>query len=281
MIRKPVVSGMFYESNKEKLKQQIKTCFLSYLGPGKISSKEKEKIKSVIVPHAGYFFSGACAAYAYNKINESIIPKTFILIGPNHHGYGFGLSNLDWETPLGIVKTDIDLVNEINEKTILEISNKCHEQEHSLEVQIPFLQFLNIKSKIVAISLGQDINPIKLGNELFNVLKDKDVIFIISSDFTHYGLNYGYVPFTEDIKENLKKLDKKAIELILKFDILGFKNYLEKTKITICGAIPILVLLAILNNNKDTTSELLKYYTSGDVLGDYRNSVSYASIVMK
>jgi len=138
-----------------------------------------------------------------------------------------------------------------------------------------------MKKEIVAISLGQDINLIQLGNELFEALKNKNVVYIISSDFTHYGFNYGYVPFTDNVKENLNKLDKKAIDLILNFDIEGFKEYLDKTKITICGAVPILVLLTIMNNYKEKTSELLKYYTSTDVLGDYRNSVSYASILMR
>ncbi len=282
MTRKSVVAGSFYESDPEKLKQQIKECFLSKFGPGKLPEEQtKGRIKAVIVPHAGYYFSGGCAAHAYKKITESKSPDTFILIGPNHRSYGSGLSFVDWETPLGIVKTNKELVTELTEKTSLNVDKNCHEKEHSLEVQLPFLQFLGMKKEIVAISLGQDINLIQLGNELFEALKNKNVVYIISSDFTHYGFNYGYVPFTDNVKENLNKLDKKAIDLILNFDIEGFKEYLDKTKITICGAVPILVLLTIMNNYKEKTSELLKYYTSTDVLGDYRNSVSYASILMR
>ncbi len=297
-MRSPAVAGMFYEKNPERLKNELKECFFSVFGPGKLNDikdkikdddinkinnkKENNKIIScAIAPHAGYVFSGSCAAHSFNKIASKKIPKTFVIIGPNHYGHTSGLCSEDWNTPLGIVKTDLSLVHEIRDKTSLEIDNSCHIKEHSIEVELPFLKFLGIKSMIAAISLGQDIDPIMFGKELFPVIIKKDVGLIISSDFTHYGYNYGYVPFIKNIKKNIYELDKKAIEHILNFDIYGFKKYIEETRITICGYAPILTLLSLIEGINKKKSRLLKYYTSGDILGDYSSSVSYASIFIE
>lgn len=280
MNRQPVVAGQFYEEDKEKLKKQLETCFSSSFGPGKLEKKTNKEIKAVIVPHAGYFFSGACAAHAYKKIFESGFSGTIILIGPNHFGYGTGLSVLDWETPLGIMKTDKELAEKIKQNTNLKIAEHCHREEHSLEVQIPFLQYIENKIKIVAIVLGSETDYKKLAKDLKKVLKNKKIIYVVSSDFTHYGLNYNYVPFMTDIKENLKKLDMGAIDKIINLDAKGFGEYIFDKKITICGYMGILLLLEILGKNPTKTT-LLKYYTSSDVMGDFRNSVSYASILFK
>lgn len=191
------------------------------------------------------------------------------------------MSNQNWQTPLGIVETNNVLVNEIIEETSLKVNEDPHEKEHSIEVQLPFLQYIHEDSEfnVVCISLG-NIDPEKLGKELFNVLNDKDVTLIISSDFTHYGNNFNYVPFVDEIKQNLKTLDWGAIDLIKKFDTINFRNYLNETQITICGYVPILTIFYYMENYSKKSCNLLSYYTSGDVLGDFRNSVSYASILI-
>jgi MEMO1 family protein len=283
MIRQPVVAGKFYEYDKDNLIIQIKDCFTGKFGPGKLNQNvSKEKIKAIIVPHAGYFFSGSCAAHAYKKVAESTLAKTFVLIGLNHYGHHSGISNQDWQTPLGIIETNKELVDEITNTTSLEINEEPHEKEHSIEVQIPFLQYINKDNDfdIVCISLG-NIDPEKLGTELFDVLNNKDVTLIISSDFTHYGHNFNYVPFTDNIKQNLELLDNGAIKYIENFDAERFRKYLNETHITICGYVPILTSLYYMKNYKGKSAKLLKYYTSGDVLGDFKNSVSYVSILIK
>lgn len=293
MIRKPVVSGQFYEGNFNDLNKQIEACFYSNKGPGDLPVKRRlKKIIGVISPHAGYFFSGPCAAWSYMEIAESEFPDSYILLGPNHYGYESGMSSRDWQTPLGIVETDKEIIKEIEKNSILKVNEQCHEFEHSIEVQLPFLQFAsrdNLKElKIVPISIGQDIDFNEVGKQLYEIVNklNKKVVFIVSSDFTHYGRNYHYLPFTTDVKKRIYELDNNAIELIKKIDLNGFKDYLNKTGITICGYMPILVFLKILDEmknkeNKEIKSEMLMHYTSGDVLGDFKNSVSYVSMVFR
>ena len=290
MVREPSVSGQFYESSFGALNKQIENCFHDKRGPGDlpIEKRSEQKISAVIVPHAGYLFSGACAAWSYKEIAESKFPDAFLLLGPNHFGTGSGLSIGDWRTPLGLVKTHKDLIRGIKENTDLNIAEHNHITEHSLEVQLPFLQFSNKdlihNLRIVPITFGHDINFQEVGKQLHEYLKKvkKDIVIVVSTDFTHYGPSYRYVPFSSDIPERISKLDKGAIDLIMHFDTGGFKDYVNKTGITICGFMPILVFLEMMEQTeKKPKPHLLMHYTSGDVLGDYKNSVSYVSMVFK
>ncbi len=290
MVREPCVAGQFYENSFDSLNKQIENCFYDKRGPGDlpIEKRSDKKISAILVPHAGYMFSGACAAWAYKEIAESKFPDAFLLLGPNHYGSGSGLSIGDWKTPLGLVKTHKDLVRGIKENTDLEIAEHNHITEHSLEVQLPFLQFSNKDTlpniRIVPIVIGKEHEYEKIAKQLHNYLikTNKTIITIVSTDFTHYGPNYRYVPFSSDIPKRLAKLDKDAIEIIKKYDAPKFKEYVNRTGITICGFMPILVFLEMMQlKEKKPRPHLLMYYTSGDVLNDYKNSVSYVSMVFK
>ena len=281
-MREPIATG-FYEDNFDALEKQITECFKHKLGPGDLPIKKRDKkLKAVIVPHAGYSYSGPCAAWAYKEIAESEFPKTFILLGPTHRSNKSGISLEDWKTPFGIVKTDKELAIKIKENTELEIDEETHTDEHSIEVQLPFLQFVNKDKlsnlKIVAIAITNDIDYRKLANDLNKITKDKKIVFIVSSDFTHYGPDYGYVPFSSDIKERLENLDKEAFNHIKNLNADGFADFINKSGATICGFMPILLLLEMLEKAK---VEVLLYYTSAALTGDERNSVSYASITFR
>jgi MEMO1 family protein len=290
MARETAVAGQFYESDFMKLDKQIDGCFNSKLGPGDLPVKRSDKriVNGIIVPHAGYQFSGPCAAWAHKEIAEARFPQDFIILGPNHYGESSSLSADDWKTPFGLVRTDKELVRQIKEATGIPVDEELHRNEHSLEVQIPMLQFSNkdrvTDMRIVPLVLGQDIDYKAVGKKLHDVISrlNRDITFVISSDFTHYGRNYHYLPFTSDIKERLIALDKGAIDLIMRFDTEGFRKYVNETGITICGYMPILVYLAMLEHEtKKPKPELLMHYTSGDVLNDFKNSVSYVSIVFR
>ena len=289
MVREAAVAGQFYERDFDKLNKQIEACFQSKYGPGALPVKRTDKkIEGVIVPHAGYSYSGACAAWAFKEIAESLFPSVFLLIGPNHFGYGSGLSIEDWRTPFGIVRTDKDLVRGLKDNTVLKIAEQHHITEHSVEVQLPFLQFSNkdmLKNlRIAPIALGQDIDFDVLGKQIAQYLKKirKRVVFIISSDFTHYGPHYGYVPFSSDIPSRINKLDQDAIDIISNLNKSGFRDYINKTGITICGFLPILTYLSFLEAFEEKPKvQLLMHYTSGDLMEDYTNSVSYASLIFK
>ncbi len=287
-VRKPIVAGQFYEEDFDGLNKQIIECFESEKGPGALPiNKRKGFVLGAVVPHAGYLFSGPCAAWSYKEIAESEFPDLFIIIGPNHSGMGRTSTILDdWETPFGIIKTDEEFGKKlINNSCIIEDAT-AHLHEHSIEVQLPFLQFVSkdhLKDlRFVPITVGFDSNIKELASGIKKTIEEsgKKVCVIASSDFTHYGFNYGYVPFSTNIKENMQKLDSDAIEFIKKLDSEGFLNYVKIKEATICGAVPIAILIELMKGKAEKVN-LMHYYTSADIMGDYNNAVGYASIVFR
>lgn len=273
-MREAVVSGSFYAEDSCSLHEQIKSCFLSEFGPGKLPGKlSKKEITGVICPHAGYAYSGPCAAYSYKAIAESKKPDVFIVLGTAHAGFGNSVSMEDWRTPLGIAKVDKEFAK-ILMKNGIEHNEAAQEGEHSIEVQIPFLQYILEDFKFIPI-LVSDLAVVSAIKKTI-MQADKKVTFIASSDFTHYGANYGYAPFNADIKKNMQKLDAGAIDYIKKIDAKGFLDYIDKTGATICGRMPIAAMLDCIKAEK---AELLKYYTSADISGKgYSMAVGYAAI---
>jgi len=287
MGRKAVFAGQFYEGQEQLLEKQIIECFEGKNGPGATPLiKRSGKIKAIIAPHAGYTYSGPCAAWAYKEIAESEFADLYIIIGPNHSGTGNAVSIQGYETPFGLARVDQEFAKSLLEKNDeLKIDETAHEGEHSIEVQVPFLQFATKDKmhelKILPILLSE-IDYMKFGLDLKETIIDsgKNVVIIVSSDFTHYGHNYHHIPFSTDVKKNIYELDRKAIDLIEKLDADGFIKYIDETMGTVCGAFPIASLLKSL---KDAKVELLQFYTSADLEEDqaYKNSVSYAAIVFR
>lgn len=300
-MREPSVAGQFYDGSKDGLMSQVKDCFLSEYGPKELPGKQKtgkdsKQVIGAISPHAGFMFSGPAAAFVYKKIAETEKPDLFIIIGPNHTGTGRTSFMLDdFKTPLGTAKVDREfgklLSEKLTGKDALVEDSRAHLYEHSIEVQLPFLQFIYSEAKddfsFFPIVISSEINLDRVAALLKAAVdeyekKGKRVSIIASSDFTHYGTNYGYMPFEadENVKENLKKLDIGAIELIQKLDYKGFMEYVKKTGATICGFLPIYVMLKALEGRAER-AELLTYYTSADIIRDYSNSVSYAGIIIQ
>ncbi len=284
-MRSVIVAGQFYEANPRLLEKQIAECFTGKKGPGELPvSKRKGFVLGAICPHAGYIFSGMCAAWSYKEIGEAEIPDLYIIAAPSHTGFGSGISTDIWQTPLGEIRVDKKFAEAFMKKSGLKENELAHVEEHAIEVQLPFLQFVNKNDinriKILPIVLSDDVDYKKLAMDLKETIVEtgKKVCFIASSDFTHYGHNYGYVPFTSDVPERLYKLDADAIKFIIKRDDEGFLKYVYETGATICGAIPIAFMLRTVKFSK---AELLQYYTSGDIVGDYKSAVGYASIVFK
>jgi MEMO1 family protein len=280
-MRESIVAGQFYESDPTNLKSQIESCFESVIGPKLPSKKRNKKVIGVISPHAGYEYSGSCQAFSYKEIAESKIPKVYILFGLSHEGLKSSISGDDWETPLGKVNVDKELAKELSELAKIPIDEIPHQNEHSIEVQLPFLQFINKKKfKILPIIISNDIDIKELAINIKRSLdrQKKSCILIASSDFTHIGPNYNFEPFHENISENQKSFDKVAIKHIEKLDSDGLNEYIDNTGATICGINPITLLIetAILLGAKK--ANLLKYYSSGDISGDYTNSVGYSAI---
>ncbi|MFH1823158.1 MAG: AmmeMemoRadiSam system protein B [archaeon] len=278
-MRLPIVSGQFYAKDKDKLVEQIETCFKnSEFGPGKLPEREKKAI-GIITPHAGYIYSGFCAAHGFTKIGQ---PEIAILLGTSHIDHPsekFAVSLEDFQTPIGVAENDIELTRSlISQEHNCEQNEVIHKFEHSIETQIPFLQYVSPKTKIVPIIvLTKDLGEIKKFSEfLVEKIKGKDIVIIASSDLTHYGTGYGFTPFLENERENLHKLDESIIRPILEFNILDF--FEKASESTVCGILPIILAINTCQKLGSTKAELLKYYSSGDILKDYKNTVGYACI---
>jgi len=279
MKRYPAVAGTFYEYEPEKLKEQIKWAFTHKLGPGELPkpSKERKKITlGVIVPHAGYMYSGPIAAHSYYRLAEEGVPETVILIGPNHTGFGTAVSIMtkgSWITPLGEVEIDEEFADAIVKRSsIAAPDERAHAYEHSLEVQLPFLQFIyESKFKIVPITLMLQTPEVakdlaKSIHEVWNTL-ERDIIVIATTDFTHY-----------EPHSIATRKDKLAIEKIVNLDSEGLYKVVEEYNISMCGpgAAMTLIELAKLRDAKNVV--LLAYATSGDITRDKSAVVGYASI---
>lgn len=276
-MRKPIVSGQFYPERKEELRKIVKSFLVS---------KKKGNIHAVIVPHAGYMFSGKLAGEVFSLIPDK---KDFIMLGVNHRGIGnkISFSIEDFETSLGIVKNNKALGEKImntfkKQGFDASINEMAHKYEHSLEVQLPFLQLSQKKFEIVPI-LFSGLNYeecIGIAKVLAEFFHEKECL-VVSSDFTHYGANYDFVPFTgnnEQIKEKLFELDEEMILAISKNAGKDFFNLASKS--TVCGMLGITIAIEIAKLKK-WKARLVDYYTSGDVVNDYENAVGYAGLVFE
>ncbi len=273
-IRKPAVAGSWYPGTRESITETLNNYYNNVRNVG------IQNIRAIIVPHAGWRFSGQVASTAFKQI-EGRQYNTVIIIGPSHTASFSGASIPDvthYETPLGLVKVS-QKAKKLLEEPLFISHETAHIREHDIEIELPFLQKSLGDFEIIPILIG----PLTSYEEIKKIAKtlkkyiDEDTLIVVSSDFTHYGPNYGYVPFTENVSDNIKRLDFMAINEIAGLDSDGFYNYLQKTGATICGRLPILVLLNLLPNK--TEAKLLFYDTSGRILGDYKNSVSYVSMV--
>jgi len=277
IIRAPVVAGSFYDIDKDRLQKQISAAFKHKLGP---KPCERQKFVAAIVPHAGYDYSGAVTAWIYSRIEKA----NYIILGPNHQGIGVRFAIMQrglWKTPLGEVAIKEDMAKKLmDECKILEQDVMAHQYEHSIEIQLPFLQHeFGSDFGIVPICIRNEfadetlLESCKLvGKSIANVIKkDKEKwIIIASSDFSHY------VP-----QEVASKNDNYVIKSILKLDEKDFFSRINARNATICGFGPIAVAMVAAKSLGVKKAELLKYATSGDTTQDYSSVVGYASIVMR
>ncbi len=276
-IRRPTVAGQFYEGDAEALRAQIKTCFLHKLGPKKLPEVNlhihPRNIVGLICPHAGYIYSGPVAASAFYDLAVDGKPDTVVLLGPNHTGYGSGLALMregTWQTPLGSVQVDTQMADAIlHETSVVDVDEVAHRFEHSLEVQLPFLQFLYGDAfKIVPICfLMQDYDSaVEVGRALVEALDALNTVVIASSDMTHY----------ESAKAAAAK-DQAALKAVEDLDAKRFYKTVETQNITACGFAPITALITYANG-VNAKATLLNYHNSGDVTGDHSSVVGYAAV---
>jgi len=267
MVRNAAVAGRFYPGTLSSLQSQIERLV--------DSTARKEKVIGVVSPHAGYPYSGPVAGATFSRIE---LKGTFVIIGPNHTGMGMPFSIMTqgtWETPLGQVRIDSDLATKILDNSgYLEEDEVAHVYEHSIEVQLPFLQYFKPDIKIVPILLADSgITTFKeIGRSIASAIKDthNEAVIIASSDMTHY-----------ESHESAKKKDMKAIEAILALDEDQLLQQVEGLNISMCGYGPTICLITAAKELGAKEAELVRYQTSGDTSGDYNRVVGYAGVIIK
>lgn len=267
MKRNPAVAGQFYHGTEARLKEQVE----QYI----IADAPREKVIGMVSPHAGLIYSGHVAGAVFSSI---VIPKTFILLGPNHTGLGPAISLMDngeWEIPTGIFKIDSRLASKIAlDAGKITRDSKAHVFEHSLEVQLPFIAWFSTDVKIVPIALlsASLDDCMELAGQIASAVRNTDypVVILASSDMSHY------------LPEKQARLkDSMAIQKILDLDPEGLYRTVLKERITMCGYLPTTVMLAAAKMLGADSAKLIKYATSGDISGDYESVVGYAGIVVK
>lgn len=288
----PQVAGRFYPGNETALKDQI-SGFLQKIPQQSIQGKPI----ALISPHAGYQYSGQVAAYGYDAIRNNGFTRV-IIISPSHFTSGKrfrGVSVLkvkNFKTPLGDVPVDQEACNQLlnsapettpqnsprKASSLFDSFEGAYQNEHSMETQLPFLQMALGTFKLVPIMVGIliDNDYDSVANAIRPLMDDKTLV-VVSSDFTHFGEGYGYVPFKKDVEKNIRALDYGAIDKILSRDFDGLKQYRKETGINACGFYPILLMTKLLP--ADARGEVLKYDTSGRQSNNFSFSVSYASIL--
>jgi AmmeMemoRadiSam system protein B len=274
-IRKPAVSGMFYAATARELEKQIEWCYKHELGPGsipRVNSRGSRELVAIVAPHAGYYYSGPVAAHAYKELADDGIFDTAVILGPNHTGYGYPVSlwvGGGWNTPLGEVEINKELSQKLLGK-IIKADEAAHIHEHSIEVQLPWLQYLYKKVKIVPITmLAQDLETSRAVGKTIAQAGD-NLIIIASSDFTHYE------PYSVAMEK-----DSCVIEAIVDLDEEELYERCESLNCTMCGYGPVASVIVAAKEMKAKKASLLKYATSGDTSGDFSRVVGYGSIVIK
>lgn len=265
MRRQPAVAGQFYTNKAELLRTELASM---------IPSTGQKKVLGIIAPHAGYVYSGAVAGKGYASIK---IPSAVLILGPNHHGVGAATALYpegEWLTPLGTVPINERLNLLLRQHVPLAQSDAvAHQLEHSLEVQVPFIQYLRPDVSIAALCLGQgDYTAVKqIGEGIAVAIREygNDVLMVASSDMTHY-----------ESADSARRKDNLALEKVLALDPEGLLHICRSERITMCGVVPSAVMLVAAKALGAQQAELVNYATSGDVTGDNRQVVGYASVTV-
>lgn len=264
--RKPAVAGQFYPQSRERLMKIISNLV--------DESKEKRNCIAAISPHAGYMYSGKVAGETFSVI---AIPDTVLILGPNHTGMGKAFSIMEkgeWETPLGDININEELAKLIvEESSLVRVDETAHMWEHSIEVQIPFIQFFNPNATFVPVCIQKTTYEqlARFGEEMAEAIKrfGKEVLIVASSDMSHY------IP-----KDEAERKDWMAIEQIESLKPRELYDVVEREDISMCGIAPVVSTLSASIKIGAKRGKVVSYATSGDITGDYSEVVGYAGIII-
>lgn len=274
-MRRPAVAGMFYAGAAPELEEQLEWCYKHELGPGvvpQVNSSGPREIVAVVVPHAGYHYSGPVAAHAYKALAEDGVFETAVILGPNHTGQGYPVSlwsGAAWNTPLGDVGVDRELAQRLVGE-VIRADEVAHIHEHSIEVQLPWLQHLYKRVRIVAIAMmAQDIETARAVGEAVSRVGG-NIVIIASSDLSHY----------EPHQVAIEK-DSLVVGAISALDENELYRRCEQLRCTMCGYGPVAAAIVAAKAMQARRASLLKYATSGDTGGGLDAVVGYGSIAIR
>jgi hypothetical protein len=262
--REPAVAGRFYEGDPLALEREVRTCLAAPAG--------RIPALGVVAPHAGYVYSGAIAGAVYARV---LVPPRVVVLGPNHTGLGRPAAlwppGGGWRTPLGKVPVSGPLTEALAACPLVELDRAAHLREHSLEVQIPFLELVRPDVEIAALCLGPlDVGECaEVGEAVADAARAHGALVVASSDMSHY------IPAAR-----AREKDRLAIDRILALDPEGLHRTVRREGITMCGVVPATVMLFAARALGATKAELVRYGSSGDVTGDDREVVGYAGLVV-
>ena len=277
----PTVAGTWYPADPSVLAAEVDRLI-------RASSDDlvpdRRPVAALIAPHAGYVYSGAVAARGFRLLRGSPVTRAVVL-GPSHYVGFRGAVVPDaesYETPLGAVPLDGDAVRALASRPGVALDPRPFAREHSLDAEIPFLQrVLDPGFRLVPVLVGstEDGEDARSVADAIAPLLEAGTVLVVSSDFTHFGPRFGYVPFRRDVEDGIRRLDHAAFRAIESGDPGAFDAYLAETEATVCGRNPIGVLLRVLEGKAE--GRLVAYDTSGRITGDWDHSVSYASIAFR
>jgi len=265
MVRRPAVAGYFYPKKADELRSMIR---------GMVDPRaKKEKARAVVSPHAGLIYSGPVAGAVYSSV---VLPERIVMLGPSHRGQRSVFGMMDkgsWQTPLGEVPVDSGLAESLlRQSSLVRVEQSAHEEEHSLEVQLPFIQFLSPGFSIVPICVSPVANYAaleELGMSLAAAIREagQDVLIVASTDMSHYVS-----------QETAQKKDSLAIEQILALDARGLFRVVQEEDISMCGFQPTTAAILAAKELGAHRADLIRYMTSGETSGDFDQVVGYAGL---
>lgn len=277
--RPPAVAGMFYEADARQLEDNVRQL-LAEAGP----SGGGGRLRAAVVPHAGYVYSGSTAAAAYALLKTGDYARVIVMAPSHSRGFeGIALPAegvARYATPMGEIPIDLEACEKLASEAGFEREPRGPSREHAVEVHLPFLQTALGSFKLIPLVCGvnSETDLDRAARALAPFMDDRTLV-IASSDFTHYGDDFGYTPFTNRVRERLNEYLDTASSAVASRSRAAFRAHCDTTGDTICGRMPIDLLLGMMDARTEALEgRVLKKLTSGDVTGDYRHCVSYAAV---
>jgi len=283
-IRRPAVAGTFYRGDPRALRAEIEDCFTHRLGPGAVPAVEPSGpglLRGLVCPHAGYQYSGAAAAWSYAELARDGRPDVVILIGPNHTGMGEAIAVSDasaWSTPLGDMPVDAALCSRLVDAFPgARLDDSAHRFEHSLEVQLPFLQYLYgrdvpvvpIALRMVSSSVAGSAQTLRLANlaeAIATAARGRRAVIVASNDMTHF-----------EPHDSATEKDRAVLDRALALNAKEMLEVVDAQRVSMCGVLAVATMIEAAGLVGAKAARLLTYYTSGDITGDRREVVGYAA----